>query len=213
MRGAGSSKNRHSDFFPANVHPVSVPPPLPRSNSVPIATLQTIARNKAAGTQQAQESNGNDTDVTAHPEDDDAEQRTLNQREITRQLSKEAKSIAIAATLDADSTQKNDIPKQETPEVAQRTIDEEEEGPTGLEAFQREEAITVVHSPVSAEQWRADLQKAGQQIGQKSKGKKVEGNPEEEAQLVCVHHATEERKRLLNVFNTYFLTRFCNYGT
>ncbi|KAK3813520.1 MAG: WD40-repeat-containing domain protein [Linnemannia elongata] len=90
---------------------------------------------------------------------------------------------ATAVTPDADSTQTNDIPEQETTDVAQRTIEEEEEGPTGLEAFQREEAVTVVHSPVSAEQWRADLQKAGQQIGQKSKGKKAEGNSEDEAQL------------------------------
>ncbi|KAF9278182.1 hypothetical protein BGZ88_000752 [Linnemannia elongata] len=182
IRGA-SNKNRHSDFFPANVHPVSVPPFLPRSNSVPIATLQTIAKSKAAGAQQVQESNGNDTDVTAHPEDDDVEQRTLNQREITRQLSKEAKPSTTAVTLGADSSQTDDIPEQDTAGVAQRTIEEEEKGPTGLEAFQREEAITVVHSPVSAEQWRADLQKAGQQIGQKSKGKKAEGNPEDEAQL------------------------------
>ncbi|KAF8947003.1 hypothetical protein BGZ47_010665 [Haplosporangium gracile] len=182
IRGA-SSKNRHSDFFPANVHPVSAPPPLPRSNSVPIATLQTIAKSKAAGAQQAQESNGNEPDVTVHPDDDDAEQRTLNQREITRQLSKEAKPTATAVTLDADSTQANDIPEQETTDVAQGTMDEEEEGPTGLEAFQREEAITVVHSPISAEQWRADLQKAGQQIGQNSRDKKGEGNPEDEAQL------------------------------
>lgn len=206
IRGA-SNKNRHSDFFPANIHPVSVPPPLPRSNSVPIATLQTIAKNKAAGAQQAQEGNGNDTDVTAHPDDDDAEQRTLNQREITRQLSKEAKPSATAVTPDADSTQTNDIPEQETTDVAQRTIEEEEEGPTGLEAFQREEAVTVVHSPVSAEQWRADLQKAGQQIGQKSKGKKAEGNSEDEAQLVCNHlvNAPTENKSIY-----LFLTRFAS---
>ncbi|KAF9905402.1 hypothetical protein EC991_001697 [Linnemannia zychae] len=177
---ATGNKNRHSDFFPSNVHPVA-PPPLPRSNSVPIATLQTIAKNKAAAAQQAQEnSNG---DITGIQEDDDADQRTLNQQEIARLSSKESKSASTAAAPGAEPVKSSDIPEHETTEVAHRTTDGEEEGPTGLEAFQREEAITVVHSPVSAEQWRADLQKAGQQIGQKPKGKKAEGNPDDEAQL------------------------------
>ncbi|KAF9089151.1 hypothetical protein BGX23_006885 [Mortierella sp. AD031] len=179
IRGA-SNKNRHSDFFPANANPVA-PPPLPRSNSVPIAALQTIAKNKAAGAQPPQENN--DTDKNGQLDDDSVEQRTLKLRETTRQSSKDSKPKPTVATLAADSTQTNDIPEQETTVAAHNTIEEEENVPTGLEAFQREEAITVVHSPVSAEQWRAELQKAGQQIGQKSKGKKAKGNPEDEAQL------------------------------
>ena len=77
--------------------------------------------------------------------------------------------------------------KREQNDSKNRTkLDEQDEqAPNGLGAFQEEEAITVVHAPLSGEQWRADLEKAGKQLSPTA-GKKANVKAEDEAQLVRV---------------------------
>lgn len=59
------------------------------------------------------------------------------------------------------------------------------ERPNGLDS-QQDELITVVHAPLSGEQWRSELQKAGRQLSQMANGKKANEKTEDVAQLVCV---------------------------
>jgi len=58
------------------------------------------------------------------------------------------------------------------------------EGPNGLDS-QQDELITVVHAPLSGDQWRSELQKAGRQLSQMANGKKANEKTEDVAQLVC----------------------------
>lgn len=62
---------------------------------------------------------------------------------------------------------------------------QDEETLSGAEAFQQDELITMVHAPLSGEQWHAELQRAGKQLTQMANGKKAGDKADDVAQLVC----------------------------
>ncbi|KAG0206009.1 hypothetical protein BGX28_002511 [Mortierella sp. GBA30] len=183
LRGGGG-KNRHSDFFP--LHSQSgTPPPLPRSSSVPLATLQSLAKSKQAGGSPPQDVAV--TTVSGPHEEEGSEHSTLKQhiskqppKHINGNISNDIQQpIPVHALAKEKSLMKE---KSELVSTKFEPEEQDEESPNGLGAFQEDEPITVVHAPVSAEQWRADLQKAGQQLTEKP-GKKSNAKVEDEAQL------------------------------
>lgn len=63
-------------------------------------------------------------------------------------------------------------------------VDQDKNAAEELDPLDKDEdPITVVHSPLSADQWHAQLQKAGQQLEKQPKTKK-NTKDEDEAQLV-----------------------------
>ncbi|KAF9989138.1 hypothetical protein BGZ75_007392 [Mortierella antarctica] len=188
LRGGGG-KHRHSDFFPSNAQS-AVPPPLPRSNSVPFATLQSLEKHKQGGANPSQDAVV--SNICGPLEDENPEYSTVKQQSIVQQPSKQ-----INGTVAGDSQKSTLAPvaaavkeeplkeKREPSDNKNRTkLDaQDDEMSNGLgNAFQEEEAITVVHAPLSGEQWRADLEKAGKQLGATA-GKKANAKAEDEAQL------------------------------
>ncbi|KAF8930839.1 hypothetical protein BGZ58_008009 [Dissophora ornata] len=167
MRGGGG-KNRHSDFFPANVH-VAAPPPLPRSNSVPADTLHLMPKFKPTAN-----SPPLDSETANGPWNEANEEYATIKQNISQQSSKHVNGNGNAINKDTQKAKHQDNTDSDSPE---------EDKPSGLESFQREEAVTVVHSPLSGEQWHAELQKAGRQLTQNANGKKTGDKAEDVAQL------------------------------
>ncbi|KAG0043205.1 hypothetical protein BGZ83_011712 [Gryganskiella cystojenkinii] len=196
IRGAGA-KNRHSDFFPANVSPVAVPPSLARSNSVPISTLQSLSHIKPTSSSPPLEAdpvnmNGATvSDTTISKEEDDqstpqARARTIDDEAVHKPLRNRQDSVTGKVEQGKNNNNSNHSNSNSTGAVLEEVEEdvEQDDKPNGLEAFQREEAITVVHSPISGEQWQADLRKAGQELAQSVQGKKGSlTKAEDEAQL------------------------------
>lgn len=185
IRGAGA-KNRHSDFFPAN-GPVAVPPPMPRSNSVPIATIQSMAHIKPSSASPPLEAepvrmNGNaDKFISEHATLKQAQSPSTNIPSSILAVDQEAVHKPIGTRTES-MTEKMEHGAIGSP--TEEIDDGQNDRPNGLDAFQREEALTVVHSPISGEQWQADLRKAGQELAQSAQGKKSNVKAEDEAQLV-----------------------------
>ncbi|KAI1311535.1 hypothetical protein EDD11_003451 [Mortierella claussenii] len=188
MRGGGS-KNRHSDFFPASSTAGQMngavrggegggtgapPPPLSRSNSVPIATFQTLSNLKPA-TGSPSLDPATTTNMTG-PLENNGDQTTLKQQpsKLTNGMGAVKNNLKSVATVKKE---------QGDDRTAPDTLEDEKQ-PTGLEAFQREEAITVMHAPLSGEQWHTELQKAGRQLAENANAKKTTGEKAEDvAQL------------------------------
>ncbi|KAF9289105.1 hypothetical protein BGZ68_010060 [Mortierella alpina] len=185
LRGGGG-KHRHSDFFPSNAQSTA-PPPLPRSNSVPFATLQTLAKNKQGVINPSQDTVV--SNINGPLEDENPEYSTVKQQSIIQHTPKQ-----VNGTIAGDSPKTTPLPapvkeellkqKREQTDNKNRTkLDEQdEEMSNGQSVFQEEEAITVVHAPLSGEQWRADLEKAGKQLGATA-AEKANVKAEDEAQL------------------------------
>lgn len=178
MRGA---KNRHSDFFPSNIQ-VPTHPPLPRSNSVPNATIGALSKGKPTSISPPLD----DTMSMTGPVDEaNGDIATVKQQKIAQQP---AKDIDRAVSEPARDPAPASAPNNEKPAASiidQKSTDtgsaaQQETTLIGAEAFQQDELVTVVHAPISGEQWHAELQKAGRQL---ANGKKAGEKAEDEAQL------------------------------
>ncbi|KAF9902511.1 hypothetical protein BX616_001913 [Lobosporangium transversale] len=188
MRGGGG-KNRHSDFFPTTsnslIHVAAgtastvVPPPLPRSNSVPINTLQSFSKAKPAI--ESPPLYPDSTNIAGSLDDDNSNQTTLRQQQFPSHQNSENITSLTSTTKDSMLVASNKPRK--TSDTTINAADENERHPTGLEAFQCDEAVTVMHAPLSSEQWRADLQKAGNQLNQSINEKKKSEKSENVDQL------------------------------
>ncbi|KAG0309827.1 hypothetical protein BGZ98_005367 [Dissophora globulifera] len=165
--GGPGGKNRHSDYFPSHVQD-SAPPPLPRSNSVPFDTLHSMSKVKPGSGSPPLE---NDS-MIGSPDGAEGDHTTIKS-------SKHINGTTHAFNKDSAAMQKGERDNNTDGEGHPS----EEDKPSGLEAFQREEAITVVHSPLSGEQWHAELQKAGKQLAQQATGKKAGDTAKDVAQL------------------------------
>ncbi|KAI7823326.1 WD40-repeat-containing domain protein [Gamsiella multidivaricata] len=186
LRGGGG-RNRHSDFFPAGVHLQAAAPPLSRSNSVPIDTLDSLSRAKVIASSPL---HGTDTTaINGSVEELNGNQATLKQQHFSQQPSKLINGFVpdeMKKTASAHTPNKEKQGAQKTERSNDDSMDDgnrEEQSPSALEAFQREEAVTVVHSPVSGDQWRAELEKAGRQLAENANEKKAGAKAEDVAQL------------------------------
>jgi striatin 1/3/4 len=63
-------------------------------------------------------------------------------------------------------------------------MDSEKESSDDMDSVD-EEPVTVVHSPLSGDDWHAKLQRAGQQLSQQTKPKRAK-KVEDDVQLVCL---------------------------
>ncbi|KAF9433098.1 hypothetical protein BGZ76_009888 [Entomortierella beljakovae] len=197
LRGGAGSKNRHSDYFPAssslftavapgNGNNSSAPNPLHRSNSVPVSTLKHPSKHRP--TSDSPPLDPDTTNPTGYLEDS-KDHATLKQQHIAQQPSK----LANSNLADEPSTPNQLVNKGKS--VPQRsdqrndgsgvsnTEPQEQAVTSGLEAFQREEAITAIHTPLSAEEWHRELQKAGEQLAQAANGKKPGDKTDDVMQL------------------------------
>ncbi|KAF9345218.1 hypothetical protein BGX26_003391 [Mortierella sp. AD094] len=196
MRGAGvGAKNRHSDYFPASskmqtamtagnaVNPLA-PNPLLRSNSVPADTQQSLKTRPTSGSPPLDADTAN---ITGPLEDDSKDYTTVKQQLFVQQPSK-----AVSNNVSEEAPTTNHVPNkgklvargvEQSNGVSGDNAQEVEGKTSGLEAFQREEAVTVMHSPLSAQEWHAELQKAGRQLVQAANGKKAGDKTDDVAQL------------------------------
>ncbi|KAG0258382.1 hypothetical protein DFQ27_004670 [Actinomortierella ambigua] len=203
---AHGGRNRNSDFFPAPV-PSTQAPPLPRSNSVPIPTLQTLPNIKpAANSPPLEEEPAMPDQVHDKVEDAALDQLsqppvrplevspTADQRAtvvtntfgahhplVDDAASKGPTAASTNATLQHD-TQLNGVAKSNNVDSGSNEavgkVDDEDDD---IEEVSNGDAdpITVVHSPLNQEEWHLQIQRAGHNLEKKSKAPKAE----DEAQL------------------------------
>ncbi|KAG0249921.1 hypothetical protein BG011_008803 [Mortierella polycephala] len=189
VRGSGN-KNRHSDFFPATGHAsASAPAPLPRSNSVPLNTLQSLSKDKHTGT--ISSSDAMDAAASEDIVGEDVNASTLKQQrthhpllEYDRNITEDvSQRLTLGQVVDSEYSVTSKSMEQANTDFVQGDL--QNSFPDGLQAFQQDEAVTAIHTPASREQWRVDLEIVGQQVAQISKGKKTHAVLEDEAQLAC----------------------------
>ncbi|KAF9897517.1 hypothetical protein BX616_005468, partial [Lobosporangium transversale] len=174
---AVGARNRRSDFFPANQSAVA-PPPLNRANSVPVSTLQSFSAPKPSALTQPLDPA--DVGIAGAPVEDKIEDATL------RQFPSKPRSIVaegLTNTTIAAKTASKSAPAPLVTPPSNGAKQEQEKAASDESDNVDEEPITVMHSPLSGEQWHAQLQKAGQQLSQQSKSKKTGTKVEDEVQL------------------------------
>ncbi|KAF9211609.1 hypothetical protein BGZ59_007848 [Podila verticillata] len=183
IRG-GARTRPTTEYYPAQPKSAAVVPPLPRSNSVPIATLQSMAGIKPNTSSPPLET---EVDNMSNPSFDmNTEQQTLKHSSYpTRVDEPEIQTpapVAQKANKDKRATEKMEQILATTQNGTENHVEEDEilEDPS-VSAFREEEAVTVFHAPISEDLWHAQLQRAGQQLAQKPNGKKA--HAEDEAQL------------------------------
>ncbi|KAF8975792.1 hypothetical protein BGZ46_008848 [Entomortierella lignicola] len=192
-RGNGASaKNRHSDYFPASSKALATgnslaPNILVRSNSVPADTLHRSSKTRP--TPGSPPLDSDTANIMGPLEDDSKDYTTVKQQQFVQQPLKPAGDNVPeeASTAHITNKDKSAIPMAEQNKGINKDVSAENtQGSEGkisdFEAFQREEAITVVHSPLSAQEWHAELQKAGQELSQVANGKK-QGDKDDVTQL------------------------------
>ncbi|KAG0012355.1 hypothetical protein BGZ81_001642, partial [Podila clonocystis] len=183
---AGLSRNRNSDYYPAPP-PLVGPPPMPRSNSVPVPTLQTLGIKPTAGSPPLDFSI-TETTGAIHDESEDA---TLRQfPPIMPQQQQQQRVLPTATKHQRHGSVDLDIQKvvsKVAPKIVSREIMVPEEIPEEPEKIKMNgiddddgEPITVIHSPISEEHWQAQLQEAGQKLMKTKKSPVVK---EDEPQL------------------------------
>jgi len=215
-------RNRKSDYFPMNGHAMPytgappAPPLLSRSSSVPVPTLQSLTGNKSdVDRSPPLMENSLPSGSTSTFMEDKVEDATLRQfipaqeaaaptqaskvngnhtqhkREYPSIDSADAKPMEVKTYGAQDNIKgRND----RSPEKAEVTGVRNQVVDDGWD-LDDDEPITVVHSPISAEHWRAQLKKAGQQP---SKTKADERQQEDEAQWVNKDNDFESRPSLKN---------------
>lgn len=186
---APGGRNRKSDYFPMNGHALSstgAPPPplLSRSSSVPVPTLQSLTGNKpnvdkgsplmetpppAGATSPFMQDKVEDATLrqfTPAPEVTASTQtskvngnQTQHKREYPSIESAEVKPIDAKANGAQENTKGASAQPSEKAEVTGARNPAVDDGWD----LDDDEPVTVVHSPISAEHWRAQLKKAGQQ--------------------------------------------------
>ncbi|KAF9313966.1 hypothetical protein BG003_004662 [Podila horticola] len=178
---AGLSRSRNSEYYTAPP-PLVGPPPMPRSNSVPVPTLQTLGIKPTAGSPPL------DMPITAtagaiHDKSEDATLRQfppiILQQQRDPAPSKHQRHGSV--DLDIQKVVSKVVPKTVSREITvlEETLEEQEKNNKANGIDEDEEPITVIHSPISEEHWHAQLQKAGQKL-MKNKKPVVK---EDEAQL------------------------------
>lgn len=156
---------------------------MPRSNSVPVPTLQTLGIKPTAGSPPL------DMPITAtagaiHDKSEDATLRQfppiILQQQRDPAPSKHQRHGSV--DLDIQKVVSKVVPKTVSREITvlEETLEEQEKNNKANGIDEDEEPITVIHSPISEEHWHAQLQKAGQKL-MKNKKPVVK---EDEAQLV-----------------------------
>ncbi|KAG0231056.1 hypothetical protein BGW42_000532 [Actinomortierella wolfii] len=211
---AQGGRNRNSDFFPAPAQPTQAPP-LPRSNSVPIATLQTLPNIKPAANSPPLE----EEPALTEPVHDKVEDATLDQlsqtpihlgtsaattHSVNGSNIDEQSAVATIAFSDSRHRNVDDTTPEKPTAISSNAIIQRDTQPNGVAknhdsngtnkdvnkiddedddieevANGDSDPITVVHSPLSQEQWQLQIQRAGQNLEKKSKA----ASAEDEAQL------------------------------
>ncbi|KAF9355083.1 hypothetical protein BGX34_010655 [Mortierella sp. NVP85] len=173
---AANARNRKSEYIPAN--PSAAPPPLNRASSVPVSTLHSFSGMKPAANSPPLDPSLSGVDGGLV--EDRAEDATLRQFATKHQRAgatdessapiKPAQKPAPLVTNNTNASIEKAVQDKDDAEEEEETQDKDGD------------PITVVHSPLSAEQWHAQLQKAGQQLEKQPKAKK-NSKAEDEAQL------------------------------
>ncbi|KAF9315250.1 hypothetical protein BG003_003206 [Podila horticola] len=175
----GSARTRPTTEYYPQPKAASVVPPLPRSYSVPIATLQSISGIKHTPSSPPME---NEVDTTSPSFDANEHTVKPSSIRIDNPEPQTPAPVAQKASKDQRTTEKMEQSLTTTQNGTENHVEEDEilEDPS-VSGFREEEAVTVFHAPISEDLWHAQLQRAGQQISQKPNGKKA--NTEDEAQL------------------------------
>lgn len=170
---AAGGRNRKSDYYPAT-QTTSAPPPLNRASSVPLSTLQSFGKSKP---------NVNNTPA---PIIDEAEDATLRQFIVPQNTAQPASNRNSKGS--EESTRTEPIVKPAPLVTTNITkpptekMDSEKDSSDDMDSVD-EEPVTVVHSPLSGDDWHAKLQRAGQQLALQNKPKKA-NKAEDDVQLV-----------------------------
>ncbi|KAI9233708.1 MAG: WD40-repeat-containing domain protein [Podila humilis] len=177
---AGLSRNRNSEYYPSPPPLVVGPPPMPRSNSVPVPTLQSLGLTKPTSGSPPLDMPITETVGAVHDESEDATLRQFSVMPQQQQLQHRAPNKHLrhgSVDLDVQKAVSKVVPKILSKDITVLEESEEEER-NGKGIDEDEEPVTVLHSPISEEHWHAQLQKAGQKL--KAKKPVVK---EDEAQL------------------------------
>lgn len=190
IRG-GARTRPTTEYYPTQPKAAAVAPSLPRSNSVPIATLQSMPGFKPTSSSPPLET---EVDAMNSPSFDmNTEQQALKQSGSPTRVDKleiqTPAPVAQKANKDKRATEKMEQILTTTQNGTENHVEEDEvlEDPS-VSAFREEEAVTVFHAPISEDLWHAQLQRAGQQLAQKPNGKKA--HAEDETQLVDFNFVT-----------------------
>lgn len=183
IRG-GARTRPTTEYYPAQPKATSVVPPLPRSNSVPITTLQSLSGIKPTSSSPPLET---EVDTMSSPFDANEQTVKPSHTHIEKPVLQTPAPVAQKATKDKRITEKMEQGLTTAQNGTEDHVEEDEilEDP-GVSGFREEEAVTVFHAPISEDLWHAQLQRAGQQLAQKPNGKKA--HTEDEAQLVGSLH-------------------------
>ncbi|KAF9984198.1 hypothetical protein BGZ65_000809 [Modicella reniformis] len=182
---AANARNRRSEYFPPNPSSAA-PPPLNRASSVPVSTMQSFSGMKPATNSPPLDPSL--TGVEGGIVEDKAEDATLRQFAQAVTKRQQQRSVTIEEeplTTTTKPTQKPGslVTSTNNTKVDTEKLDQDMNQVEESELLDNDEdPITVVHSPISAEQWHAQLQKAGQQLEKQPKAKK-NTKVEDEAQL------------------------------
>ncbi|KAF9970500.1 hypothetical protein BGZ73_006787 [Actinomortierella ambigua] len=195
-------RNRNSDFFPAPLQSTQAPP-LPRSNSVPIQTLQTLPNIKPAANSPPLE----EEPVLTEPVHDKVEDAALDQLNhppahlspnaavaqssgalptadqrattaVTAMSTHAEEPTAASANAAAQhDTQPNGVAKtSDLDGVHNEAVSKADDDDDDIEDVSNGDAepITVVHSPRNQEEWHLQIQRAGHSLEKNPKAPKVE---------------------------------------
>ncbi|KAF9413047.1 hypothetical protein BGZ94_000855 [Podila epigama] len=188
----GARNRPMTEYYPNSSKPDAIPPPLSRSNSVPVASIRSASSTAINPTSSSaplkhEPENSKDSKSLETTAVDNETKRTLAlcpppaktdshiQTQVATKVGKDKKQTEKMEQRVSDSAENG------TEAVTSREDDNESMEDPSVSAFRQEEAVTVVHSPLSEDAWHAQLQRAGQQLAQKPNGGKHQ--TEDEAQL------------------------------
>ncbi|KAG0219265.1 hypothetical protein BGX33_003811 [Mortierella sp. NVP41] len=163
---AAGGRSRKSDYYPATQSTLA-PPPLNRTSSVPVSTLQSFDGVKPSQNSQP-----------ALPVEDKEEDATLRQFTVPQNAAQPASNHHTKGSEEPTRTEPVVKPSPlVTTSISKpptEKMDSEKDSSDDMDSVD-EDPVTVVHSPLSGDDWHAKLQRAGQQLTQnKSKKSKVE---------------------------------------
>jgi striatin 1/3/4 len=171
---AAGGRNRKSDYFPATQTTSGLPPPLNRASSVPLSTLQSFGKGRPTA------------NSPPAPIIDEAEDATLRQFTVPQSAAQPASNRNTKGSEEPTRTETivKPAPLVTTNMTKPPTekMDSEKDSSDDTDSVD-EEPVTVVHSPLSGDDWHAKLQRAGQQLALQSKPKKA-SKSEDDVQLV-----------------------------
>lgn len=170
---ATGGRNRKSDYYPATQSSSAPPPPLNRASSVPVSTLQSFGKGKPA------------MNSSSPPIEDKAEDATLRQFAVPHHA---AQPIPNRTTKGSEESTRTEPIVKPAPLITTNItkpptekMDSEKDSSDDTDSVD-EDPVTVVHSPLSGDDWHAKLQRAGQQLALQDKPKKSK-KAEDDVQL------------------------------